>query len=60
MEITEDLIKQAKTLIDPKSKTVSLVDLRKQFNLTFYASVDLRNELVKHGLAVMPKRAGKK
>ena len=60
MEITEDLIKQAKLLIDPSAKTISLVDIQKQLNLTFYESLDLRKELIRRGLAVLPKKVGQK
>lgn len=60
MELSEELIQQAKSLIDSSTKTVSLVDLQKQFNLTFYESLDLRKELIRRGLAVLPKKVGQK
>jgi hypothetical protein len=56
MNITEDMIEKARGCVDPAKKEVSLIDLQRTLNLTFFESLDVRREMEKRGIVDKSKR----
>ena len=54
--IDPELIDQAKALIQPETRQVCLAQLQHELGVTFFAALDIRNELEREGLAIIPRK----